>query len=78
MSEEYELYGKKFPHRNELPVGEFSSSTELRMEWAEAVSVIDDLVDFYDDYLKEYPTTSEIDRQDYETVQRAWARIKQG
>lgn len=57
---------------------DITTPTESRMEWADAVSVIDDLVDFYNDYLKEYPTTSEIDRQDYEAVQRAWARIKQG
>jgi hypothetical protein len=57
---------------------DFQSSEELRMDWNDAVNTIDDLVGFYGDYMKEYPTTSEIDRQDYEAVQRAWARIKQG
>ena len=57
---------------------DFETREELRMDWKEAITTIDDLVEFYGEYLKEYPTTSEIDRQDYEVVQRAWARIKQG
>ena len=77
MSEEYGRYGKKFPHRNRLPVGEFSSSTELRMEWSEAINTMEALVSFYDDYCQGDQNV-EYDRQDYESVQNAWARIKQG
>jgi len=78
MSEEYGRYGKKFPHRNRLPVGEFSSSTELRMEWSEAVDTMEALVSFYDDYCQGVAGSLEHDRQDYESVQNAWARIKRG
>ena len=77
MSEEYGRYGKKFPHRNRLTVGEFSSSTELRMEWSDAINTMEALVSFYDDYC-EGDQSLEHDRQDYESVQNAWARIKQG
>mgnify|MGYP003636400358 FL=1 len=77
MSEEYGRYGKKFPHRNRLPVGEFSSSTELRMEWSEAINTMEALVSFYDDYCQG-DTNVEHDRNEYESVQNAWARIKQG
>ena len=77
MSEEYGRYGKKFPHRNRLPVGEFSSSTELRMEWSEAINTMEALVSFYDDYCQGDKNV-EHDRNEYESVQNAWARIKQG
>ena len=77
MSEVYGRYGKKFPHRNRLPVGEFSSSTELRMEWSEAINTMEALVSFYDDYCQG-DTNVEHDRNEYESVQNAWARIKQG
>ena len=70
-----EVYGRA---KNRLNVVEFSSSTELRMEWSEAVNTMEALVSFYDDYCQGDNQNLEHDRQDYESVQNAWARIKQG
>ena len=72
-----EVYGRT-KNKYRLPIEEFSSSTELRMEWSEAVNTMEALVSFYDDYCALPSCTPEHDRQDYESVQNAWARIKQG
>lgn len=71
-----EVYGRT-KNKYKLPVGEFSSSTELRMEWSDAINTMESLVSFYDDYCQGDQNV-EHDRNEYESVQNAWARIKQG
>jgi len=73
MSEGYGRANNKL----RLHAGEYLSPEELRMDWQEAVNTMEALVSFYDDYC-EGGNIDEHDRQDYETVQNAWARIKQG
>ena len=71
-----EVYGRT-KNKYKLPVEEFSSSTELRMEWSDAINTMEELVSFYDDYCQGGQNV-EHDRNEYESVQNAWARIKQG
>lgn len=68
-----EGYGRA---NNKLRVhaGDYLSPDEMRMDWQEAVTLIDEIVDFY----TEQGAGHLYDKQDYETVQTAWARIKQG
>jgi len=73
MSEGYGRANNKL----RLHAGEYLSPEELRMDWQEAVNTMEGLISFYNGYCGGDQTLDH-DRQDYESVQNAWARIKQG